>query len=147
MHVSLFTDNEKLVRAFWEEVPNKRNFDAIERYFADDYVNHGPSPRDSPDRETFKASLAATYAGFPDLHVTVEHCFAHGVYVTSHVTVTGTHTRPFNGIEPTNRSINVVGIHVHRLEKGKIVEHWGVVDELRLLMQLGAVREHRDPPA
>jgi predicted ester cyclase len=42
-------------------------------------------------------------------------------------------------ISPTGRRITLTGIHVMRVEGGKVVEHWGQQDSLGLMQQLGAI--------
>jgi len=57
--------------------------------------------------------------------------------VVSRFTFQGTHTGEFMGIAPTGREVTVMQISIDRIADGKIVEHWGLVDQLSLLQQLG----------
>ena len=43
------------------------------------------------------------------------------------------------GIPPTGREVEILVIDIVRVEDGRIVEHWNVVDRLGLLQQLGAI--------
>jgi predicted ester cyclase len=40
---------------------------------------------------------------------------------------------------PTGKSVDVTGIDIVRIEEGKAVERWGVLDALKLMQQLGQV--------
>jgi predicted SnoaL-like aldol condensation-catalyzing enzyme len=40
-------------------------------------------------------------------------------------------------LPPTNRDYTIAGIDIHRLEIGRMAEHWHVVDQLSQLQQLG----------
>ena len=53
----------------------------------------------------------------------------------------GTHTGELLGIPPTGREVEILVIDVVRVADGRIVEHWGIVDRLGLLQQLGAIPE------
>lgn len=57
----------------------------------------------------------------------------------SRITGTGVHTGEFLGIPPTGRRVSMSGIAIHRVQDGRIVEHWAQIDALGLLQQLGAV--------
>ena len=51
----------------------------------------------------------------------------------------GTHTGELMGIPPRGREIEILVMDVVRVADGRIVEHWGLVDRLGLLHQLGAI--------
>jgi predicted SnoaL-like aldol condensation-catalyzing enzyme len=42
-------------------------------------------------------------------------------------------------MSPTNRPVKIRSADLYRIENGKIVEHWDVVDSLDLLKQAGAI--------
>ncbi len=74
---------------------------------------------------------------FPDMNVEVEHLVADDDNVAFAYTLTGTHNGPFQGHEPTGKSIQVRGMQISRFEDGKMVERWGSTDELGIMTQLG----------
>jgi predicted ester cyclase len=51
----------------------------------------------------------------------------------------GTHTGELLGIPPTGKPVDVTGIWIDRVQGGKIVEEWGVSDQLGMLQQVGVV--------
>ena len=77
--------------------------------------------------------------GFPDLAVSDVDLIAEGDKVVMRHVTTGTHQGDFMGIAATGRRISVNEIHIVRLADGKIVEHWGVEDNLGMMQQLGVV--------
>jgi predicted ester cyclase len=48
---------------------------------------------------------------------------------------------PFMGMPPTGKPFTVTVMDVCRFENGKMVEHWGVADQLALMEQIGALPE------
>jgi len=51
----------------------------------------------------------------------------------------GTHTGEAMGIPPSNQAISVRGMELWRVENGKVVEHWGVVDISDVLAKAGLI--------
>lgn len=50
------------------------------------------------------------------------------------------------GNPPTGRSVEVDVIDIGRFKDGKLVEHWGIADQLGLMLQIGAVPGKRPEP-
>ena len=48
---------------------------------------------------------------------------------------------PFLGIPPTGKSISINVIDIIRIAEGQFVEHWGVMDQMAMMQQLGAMPE------
>ncbi len=64
-------DNKELIKSFIEEVFNKHDLTAIDKYLVANLTNgSGKTP------ESFKKFLTALFSGFPDLHVNIEHILA-----------------------------------------------------------------------
>ena len=132
-------ENKALARRQLEEVFNKHNPDAVDEFFAPDYVNHTAPPGMPNDREGVKA-IAAMYLGaFPDLKVTTELQVAEGDKVVSHWTMTATHSGELMGIPATGKRIEMTGIGIQRIAGGKIVEEWNESDQMGMMQQLGVV--------
>ena len=53
------------------------------------------------------------------------------------MTMSGRHTGPLMGREPTDRTFAVRHVNIWRIADGKIADHWGSRDDLGLLNQLG----------
>jgi predicted SnoaL-like aldol condensation-catalyzing enzyme len=106
--------NKKVVMEFYEKGLNQKDFDAASKYFGPKYVQHNPGAPDGI--EGFKAFIAFRKEKFPNAHSDIKRVFADGDYVILHV-----HVVP----NPGDRGSAVVDIF--KLENGKIVEHWDVV--------------------
>jgi len=120
-----------------EEVIIKGNLDAVDKYFAPDCIDHTAPLGTAPGAGGIKQLLTVTLAAFSNIQVTTEDIIAEEDKVVSRVTFRGTHTGEFMGIAPNKREVTVMQISIDRIADGKIVEHWGLADQLSLMHQLG----------
>jgi predicted ester cyclase len=82
---------------------------------------------------------------FPDMRMEAEDVIASGDKVVARVRFTGTHRGDFMGIPATDRTVDVQLIDIVRFDDdGLAHEHWGVLDALAMMQQLGVVD---GPPA
>jgi predicted ester cyclase len=90
--------NEKnVIKSFIEEVFNKHNTSATEKYFAKE------NPSIGLVSEGFKQSLNELFIAFPDIHANIEHIVAENDLVVVFLNFTGTHKGEFQGMPPTTR--------------------------------------------
>ncbi len=76
---------------------------------------------------------------FPDLRLTIDDQIAEGETVVTRWTATGTHEGELMGIPPTGKQATTTGININHVSGGKLVDGWGIFDQLGLLQQIGAV--------
>lgn len=57
--------------------------------------------------------------------------------MTENFTARGTHRGAVMGETPTGREVVLRGVNIFRIADGKMAEHWGRLDQLGLLQQLG----------
>jgi steroid delta-isomerase-like uncharacterized protein len=131
--------NKALMRRETEEVWNNHNPDAIDEFYAPDYVNHNAPPGMPNDREGHKALVSAYLGAFPDLKVTNDILVAEGDIVVNRSTGTGTHTGELMGIPATGKRMTVTTIAIARVAGGKIAEMWSEVDLMGMMQQLGVI--------
>jgi steroid delta-isomerase-like uncharacterized protein len=135
-----------LVRRHFEELWERGNLAAADELYDPSCVGHcgiSPDQTDYPDSE--KAILARDRAGFPDAMVTVDDQLAEDDRVLTRWTMRATHSVPLFGRPATGREIILRGMHVHRIQDGRIVEIWAAPDSLGLFMQLGLVPDLAAP--
>ena len=133
--------NKALARDSWEKTVNHRDLDAIEEFYAPDFVWHEPD-QDIRGYEQGRQFASTFFDAFPDINITVEDAIAEGDQVATRYTIRGTHrgeTEEFG--PPTERQMELEGITIHRIEDGKIVEEWERYDNLSVMQQLGLVPE------
>lgn len=106
------------VVAFLDMVFNQKKVkEGFDKYVGDKYIQHNPI---APDGAAAAVEvLTKAMQSFPDWHYDVKHAYVDGdiVIVHSHVK-----------LKPDDRGMAVVDIF--RLEKGKVVEHWDVVQPI-----------------
>ena len=130
-------DNKTLARRLYEEVLERGDLAAADELIAPDAIDHEGGPDAPRGPETMKAFALALRSGFSGLRVTTEDIIAEGDLVACRFTMTGTNTGEFMGMPATGRPVSVPGVDILRFKHGKVVEHWGLTDELSLLQQLG----------
>jgi predicted ester cyclase len=131
-------DNKRLARRALEEVYARGNVDLADELVDPGFLDHEPAHDEGP---TGPASVRSTverlHGAFGELSFDVEDEVAEGDKVVQRVTMSGRHTGPLMGREPSGRQFAVRHIYVWRVADGKLIEHWGSRDELGLLQQLG----------
>jgi steroid delta-isomerase-like uncharacterized protein len=135
------SNNRELAERFYEEVMNNGNLAFIDEFCSPDYIEHDDDAP-SPDREGLKKHVAMIRQGFPDLNVRVEDILVDGDRVAARTKVTGTHEGTFAGLPPTNKQVAIDGMDLVRVVDGKLVEHWGLMDAMEMMQQLGVLRGH-----
>jgi steroid delta-isomerase-like uncharacterized protein len=123
------------------EVFNSGDVGLVDELVAEDFVENDPIPDGDADREGFKQMIVALRDAFPDLEVGVARTIDEDDLVVTHWTSTGTHQGEFMGAPATGNTVSIDGIDISRLEDGVIVEHWGKMDAIALMQQLGAMDE------
>ena len=131
------TDTTRMIDRIPLEVLNKGDFGLIDQIVATDFVEHSPQPGFAPTRDGLKQNLKALKTAFPDLHYTIDDEVAEGDRVWQRITGHGTMKGDFQGMPASGKEATWSEIHIVRFADGKAVEHWGVVDQLAMLAQLG----------
>ncbi len=118
------------------------NLDELDRYIAEDVVDHGAMPGQPQGLEGVRQTYAQVHQSFEDLTIEVEEMVAEGNLVAARGTSTWeNHQEEIMGIPPTGNDATVPGFSFFRVEDGMIVERWGTDDTLSLVQQLGAELE------
>lgn len=109
--------NIELVQEFYDLALNVKDFDAAAEYLGDKYIQHNPGAADGP--EGLRAFVDFLKREFPQAHNEVKRAYADGDFVILHVHSVRT---------PGTRGRAIVDIF--RLENGKVVEHWDVIQDV-----------------
>jgi predicted SnoaL-like aldol condensation-catalyzing enzyme len=109
--------NKRSVLDFYDKGLNQKDFEAASRHFGDRYIQHNPNAADGP--AGFRGFVQFLKDKFPQSRSEIKRTFAEGDYVIVHVHAVR---------EPGTRGNAIIDIF--RLENGKIVEHWDVVQPI-----------------
>ncbi len=109
--------NKQAVIAFYDKALNDKDFAAASKYLGDRYTQHNPTAADGPDG--LKAFIQFLRDKFPQSHNEVVQSFADGDFVILHV-------KSVRTPGTAGRAI----VDIFKLEKGKVVEHWDVVQDI-----------------
>ncbi len=130
--------NKALVLQFYKAFDDRKMEQALD-LLAPNFVAHLAGVPKPLDGEGFKQFGMSFYLAFNQ----GQHLFNEVVVADDRVvtcgTFTATHLGEFQGLPPTGKQISLSIMHIDRVENGKIVEHWGQGDALRLMQQLGIV--------
>lgn len=133
--------NKALVRKAYKEIRSQGQLDLADEIFAADYVGHDPTamPAEVYGPEGFKEQTAGYRRVFPDLGFNIDSIVSEGDEVVVRWTATGTHRDSLAGESPTDKQVTVTGFGSWLIRDGRIVEHWGCIDLMGLLRQIGAL--------
>jgi predicted SnoaL-like aldol condensation-catalyzing enzyme len=111
-------ENKRVVRSYYEEAFNGGDPEgAVKRYVGNRYIQHNPQAADGP--EAFIGFVKWIRGEFPELHLDIKRMIAEGDLVVTH-----SHLENY----PDDRGSAVVDLF--RVENGKIVEHWDVLQPI-----------------
>lgn len=101
--------NKMIIRNFVQEVLNRHDIEAADKYF----------PEEDPIQ--FKQFLSRFFQRLPDSRTTIDHIIAENDMVV--LIMTGTATD-----KQTGKRVTMKAADLYRIDKGRIAEHWDVVD-------------------
>jgi steroid delta-isomerase-like uncharacterized protein len=133
-------DAKSLVRQFYDAV-GAGNFSVIDELLADDFVDREEFPGLKANREGVKQFFAMVRSAFPDLRMEVREMLADDDLVAVRVIATGTHEGEFMGMTSSGGRIEVQVFDIFRIRDGQVTEHWGLMDAMTMMQQLGGVPE------
>jgi ketosteroid isomerase-like protein len=118
--------NKAVVRRLVEEVLNGGRLEIIPELYAPELADDAT------------AWIAPFLTSFPDTRLEIVDLVAEGDTVVGRFTCSGTHTGDWLGHAPTGRRFEAVDeVGIYHVRDGRIVESWGLEDNLGRLEQLG----------
>lgn len=126
---------------------NAGDVDGFGDLVADDFVEHEEVPGLPPTKEGVLTLFRGYRAAFPDLQMTAHEIIASGDRTVARVTTTGTQAGEWMGMPASGKRVEVQLIDIMGFDAaGLICEHWGVMDMLSMLQQLGAIPDVAPAP-
>jgi steroid delta-isomerase-like uncharacterized protein len=131
-------DNKEIAHRFIEECWNLGKMESMQELVALGCRIHDPVfPSLTSGSDNLARHIAMCRNGFPDMYFTIEDTIAERNEVVLHWTARGTHRGEYLGMHPTNRSAEVCGTSILRMEGGRIAEIWADWNLMSLMSQLG----------
>jgi steroid delta-isomerase-like uncharacterized protein len=131
------TTSERRLADLYVEMLNTHDPDLVDRFVAEDYVNHNDFVADG--REANRQFWTAFFAGLPDVSATMEDLVVSGDRVVGRFVYRGTHTGALLGIPATGKAVEMRSIDIWRVQDGMFVEHWDELNLMQVFQQIGAL--------
>jgi len=128
--------SEQIIRELFDAY-NEHDLDAFVGLYADDAFIHGAG-EDFDGIGRVRSFARGQFEAFPDGAYRIDDLFADGDRVAVRMTFTGTHDRPFFGVDPTGEEITVTEIAIYRITDGEVAEMWLEADLWGMFQQLRA---------
>lgn len=129
--------NEINYRRLIEEGFNQGNLAVVDELVASGAIEHQRGS--APGREGVVRTISYLRSAFPDFTITIDELVVQGDKVWARQHGGGTNLGSFFGKPPTGKKAYIDVFDVCRFEEGIMVEHWGVPDQLGMLLALDLV--------
>jgi predicted ester cyclase len=121
---------------------NKGDLSVVDELVAVDNVEHQRGS--SGGRDGVKEVITTLRTWFPDFNLTAEDMVTVGDKVWVRFAARGTNLGSVMGRPATGKRMSVDVIDIVRFKDGKHVEHWGVPDQLGMMLQLGLMGQSKE---
>lgn len=131
--------NKELVRNWIDFGWNQKKDQAVEVFFAEDFMGYDPYEGRVWGRDGVASLRRAFLRAFPDLEVRLDDQVAEGDLVIARVTATGTHRGELLGVPATGRRVTIPAMMQFRIEDGTFREAWRHWDAFGAIQQVGGL--------
>lgn len=131
------TSNEALYRRLIEEGFNQGNLAVVDEIVAPDAIENQRGSE--AGAAGVKKTILYLRSAFPDFSITIDEVVVDGDKVWARQHGGGTNLGSFAGRPSTGVAMKTDVFDVCRFENGKMVEHWGVADQLGAMQRLGHI--------
>ncbi|HET7433155.1 MAG TPA: ester cyclase [Thermoanaerobaculia bacterium] len=122
--------NKEINRRFVQEVYAEHRLDRIPAYVHPDFVDRSAgAPPEAHGVDYVVKQAQGSFAMLPDVKMEIVHLVAEGDLVSVHWRATGN--------SADKKPVDFQGISLFRMQDGKIIESWDLVDRMSMLRQLG----------
>ena len=120
------------------EMFNTGDLTDLEKYAMADFKDHQMPPEiTSTGLQAARDMIALYRTSMPDLHQEWLHASTTGDRTYIHYRMKGTNTGPYGDMPATGKAMDVMGVDIIRFQDGKAAEHWGYMEEAKMMEQLG----------
>ncbi|ULQ60370.1 ester cyclase [Brucepastera parasyntrophica] len=123
--------NKDLVRNFFIEGYQNKNYDFVLASVSDAYIDHSPAGAKSNKEAAEILKLVAQMFG--DVKIGIPDIFEEAGMVGARVRFEGIHTGECMGIPATGKTVSFEFLEHFKISGGKIAESWGYWPDLEIL--------------
>lgn len=128
-------DNEQQFRKLIDRGFSAGDLEVVHELIDPACVEHQRGLRPGPDG--VKETIRTLRSWFSDFQLEIVDLVADGDMIWSRNVGRGVNTGSVMGHPATGKPVAIDVVDIARFRDGKIVEHWGVPDQLGMLLQLG----------
>ncbi len=128
-------NNSTLVQNFVEEIWNKQTFEKMHEYLHRDYQDYSLSKSFPTGNEGTKQWILETSKSFEHRSM-IEGQVTENDQCIIRIRMELKHTGTWRGIQPTGKEIYTTGFRQFRIQEGKIIAHWALIDGATIEKQL-----------
>lgn len=127
--------NKQIVAYLLDKIWVEHDISVINEFISEDAELHSPL-HTFHGKQSMYGVVEKWFAAFPDLKVTWHDFIGEKDTVVCRFTADGTHLGSFFDTKPSFREVSFSGVMIIRLENGKVVDYWSLVDIHAILSQL-----------
>ena len=132
-------NNKQIVHQF-NAAFNRGDLDACEKLLSPNLLAYQPGVPQALNLEAFRQVGQMFLDAFSVVAHDYQEQVGEGEYVVTRAIWSAVHNRgSFNGIPASGKPVSIDEVVFDRIVDGKIVEHWGEIDQFGLLQQIGAI--------
>jgi predicted ester cyclase len=131
----------RAVHAVFDAI-NRGDLRCLDDVVTDDFVDHG-SPVPIPPGPAGYRQILGFVTGVLQIRYTIEHVAEVDDRIFVRAVARGNGSAQVHGPAAAGKPYRMRTLHEYRIDGDRLAEHWGVRDELGVLVQLGVV----EPPA
>lgn len=131
--------NKSIVTNFIEEIWNQNQFEKMDNYISVDFIDHSLPPTLPAGKDGMKLWIIGIGKSFEHKTI-IDDIVCEEDKVILKIRMQLKHIGFWRGIEPTHSEISTVGYRYYKLNDGKIVEHWALLDGNSIKNQLKEAR-------
>lgn len=136
--MSTQTDNMALVRRF-NDAFDRADWETMRDCVSPDIAAYATGAPGKMDFDAFVGMGQQFLDAFTQRRHIVADQIAQGDIVATRASWSAVHTGAFNGVPASNRPIKIDITIFDHIRDGKIVEHYGTIDVMSLMAQIGAM--------
>ena len=145
MNTTATTNTAEVAIATLELISRGDTGPAVDQCIHPDCIDHRGSGQGPSGRDGFRKHVSWLNAGFADVSIVPQDVIASDDKVVVRTRFTGLHVGIFQGVAPTQQTIDCEQIHIFRIENGMVAEHWMCMDEVAALSQMGVTVRGHEP--